>query len=42
MNPITLSGASKRRRIHWGSFAVGALAMLVALAILNAVHPAHL
>ena len=34
--PITLSGASKRKRIHWGSFALGALAMLLALATWNA------
>ncbi|WP_429499485.1 hypothetical protein ACQUFY_21690 [Robbsia andropogonis] len=40
MNPITLSGASKRRRIHWGSFAAGAVAMLVALSIWNAISPA--
>nr|WP_269083106.1 hypothetical protein [Robbsia andropogonis] len=31
-----------RRRIHWGSFVAGAVVMLLALAILNAVHPAHL
>ncbi|WP_260843862.1 hypothetical protein [Robbsia andropogonis] len=30
-----------RRRIHWGSFVAGAVAMLLTLAILNAVHPAH-